>query len=126
MKKIFILLFTLGFFSSSPLHAETSWKEIRTVIFTPEKGKDAYLLQPDQGITKSVRLGQQAVPTRKSLRVVGGLQMPVPFEERGEEMFRRAEYLIDDNLDSIIRKQDRYSLSSKERMTHLNDMPIIG
>ena len=104
MKKIFILLFTLGFFSSSPLHAETSWKEIRTVIFTPEKGKDAYLLQPDQGITKSVRLGQQAVPTRKSLRVVGGLQMPVPFEERGEEMFRRAEYLIDDNLDSIIRK----------------------
>ena len=41
MKKIFILLFTLGFFSSSPLHAETSWKEIRTVIFTPGKGKDA-------------------------------------------------------------------------------------
>lgn len=113
MKKIFILLFTLGFFSSSPLHAETSWKEIRTVIFTPEKGKDAYLLQPDQEITKSVRLGQQAVPTRKSLRVVGGLQMPVPFEERGEEMFRRAEYLIDDNLDSIIRKQDRYSLYFK-------------
>lgn len=57
MKKIFFLLFTLGFFSSSPLHAETSWKEIRTVIFTPGKGKDAYLLQPDQGITKSVRLG---------------------------------------------------------------------
>ena len=39
--------------------------------------------------------------------------MPVPFEERGEEMFRRAEYLIDDNLDSIIRKQDRYSLYFK-------------
>ena len=52
MKKIFILLFTLGFFSSSPLHAETSWKEIRTVIFTPEKGRTLICFNPTRELRK--------------------------------------------------------------------------
>ena len=49
MKNIFILFFSLSFFSSFAVKADTSWKEIRTVVFTPEKGQEAYLLQPDQG-----------------------------------------------------------------------------
>lgn len=39
--------------------------------------------------------------------------MPAPFQNRGEEMFRRSEFYIDDNLDSVIRKKDRYSLYFK-------------
>ena len=113
MKNIFILFFSLSFFSSFAVKADTSWKEIRTVVFTPEKGQEAYLLQPDQGITQTVQIGLGSIPTRKSLRVVGGIQMPEPFESRGEEMFRRSEFYIDDNLDSIIRKKDRYSLYFK-------------
>ena len=113
MKNIFILFFSLSFFSSFAVKADTSWKEIRTVVFTPEKGQEAYLLQPDQGITQTVQIGQSSIPTRKFLRVVGGIQMPAPFESRGEEMFRRSEFYIDDNLDSIIRKKDRYSLYFK-------------
>lgn len=27
--------------------------------------------------------------------------MPAPFQNRGEEMFRRSEFYIDDNLDSL-------------------------
>lgn len=39
--------------------------------------------------------------------------MPAPFQNRGEEMFRRSEFYIDDNLDSVIRKKDCYSLYFK-------------
>ena len=89
MKNIFILFFSLSIFSSFAVKADTSWKEIRTVVFTPEKGQEAYLLQPDQGITQTVQIGQGSIPTRKF------------------------EFYIDDNLDSIIRKKDRYSLYFK-------------
>ena len=40
MKNIFILFFSLSFFFSSfAVKADTSWKEIRTVVFTPEKDR---------------------------------------------------------------------------------------
>ena len=125
-ENIFILFFSLSFFSSFAAKADTFWKEIRTLVFTPEKGQEAYLLQPDQGITQTVQIGQGSIPTRKFLRVVGGIQMPAPFESRGEEMFRRSEFYIDDNLDSIIRKKDRYSLYFKGDNDPFERHAIIG
>lgn len=91
----------------------TTHKETRTIIFTPEQGAKTFLLNPSEGITCPVTFQNPGYPTRKMLRVVGEVQMPVPFSERGEEMFRRAEYLIDDNLDSVNVKYDRYSLYFK-------------
>lgn len=48
--------------------------------------------------------------TRKYLRVVGAGIMPGKFMQRGETIFREMEYLIDDYLDSVHVKNDRYSL----------------
>ena len=111
MKKIGILLaiLCLGAYA----WAENGWKETRNVIFQPNNSTKVQLLRPDESVQAIVKLTQTNVPTRKYLRVVGNIQMPAPFEQRGEEMFRRAEYLIDDNLDSLVRKQDTYSLYFK-------------
>ena len=83
------------------------------MIFQPNNSTKVQLLRPDESVQAIVKLTQTNVPTHKYLRVVGNIQMPAPFEHRGEEMFRRAEYLIDDNLDSLVRKQDTYSLYFK-------------
>ena len=48
--------------------------------------------------------------TRKYLRIVGGGQLPGRFKERGETLFRDMEYQIDDCLDSLQTKRDRYAL----------------
>lgn len=111
MKKIGILLaiLCLGAYA----WAENGWKETRNVIFRPDNSTKVQLLRPDESVQAIVKLTQTNVPTRKYLRVVGNIQMPAPFEHRGEEMFRRAEYLIDDNLDSLVREQDTYSLYFK-------------
>lgn len=90
-----------------------SWKETRTVVFSLSGNEKAYLIQPGQSISETVAFEQAGMPTRKFLRVIGGVQMPAPFQARGEEMFRRSEFHIDDNLDSVIRKKDRYSLYFK-------------
>ena len=111
MKKIGILLAILCLGTCA--WAENGWKETRNVIFRPDNSTKVQLLRPDESVQAIVKLTQTNVPTRKYLRVVGNIQMPAPFEHRGEEMFRRAEYLIDDNLDSLVRKQDTYSLYFK-------------
>ena len=111
MKKIGILLAILCLGTCA--WAENGWKETRNVIFQPNNSTKVQLLRPDESVQAIVKLTQTNVPTRKYLRVVGNIQMPAPFEQRGEEMFRRAEYLIDDNLDSLVRKQDTYSLYFK-------------
>ena len=111
MKKIGILLAILCLGTCA--WAENGWKETRNVIFQPNNSTKVQLLRPDESVQAIVKLTQTNVPTHKYLRVVGNIQMPAPFEHRGEEMFRRAEYLIDDNLDSLVRKQDTYSLYFK-------------
>lgn len=100
-------------FAALQAFAASSWKETRTVLFTPPGGEKVRVLKPDQSISQSVSIDQPSYPVRQFLRVTGGVQMPVPFASRGEEMFRRSEFHIDDNLDSLIRKQDRYSLYFK-------------
>ena len=112
MKKTFILtsLLWLGFAS---VQADSTWRESRTVLLTPNIQGNVHLLYPGQSVTEEVNLQLTNVPARRFLRVIGGIKMPEPYEERGEEMFRRAEFLIDDNLDSICRKRDKYALYFK-------------
>lgn len=105
-----LLLFA---FTAFQLLATSSYKETRTVVFIPSTRGTPHLLMPDKSITTPVSFKETDVPTRKFLRVIGGVKMPVPYAERGEEMFRRAEFLIDDNLDSVQVKKDRYSLYFK-------------
>ena len=112
MKKTCISL-CLIVFAVLQAYAASSWKETRTVVFTPAGSEKTHLLQPDQSISETVTFGQSGIPTRKFLRVIGGVKMPAPFQNRGEEMFRRSEFYIDDSLDSVIRKKDRYSLYFK-------------
>lgn len=112
MKKTCISL-CLIVFAVLQAYASSSWKETRTVIFTPAGSEKTHLLEPDQSVSEIVTFGQSGIPTRKFLRVIGGVKMSAPFQSRGEEMFRRSEFYIDDNLDSVIHKKDRYSLYFK-------------
>lgn len=89
----------------------TPYKESRQVLFSTEKGSP-YTLKPDESITKHVEF-QSDEPTRKRLRVIGGTQFPGEFAKRGETMFRLSEYFIDDFLDSVKVKNDKYALYFK-------------
>ena len=112
MKRVPQFLFAFLFLTFC-VQAASSWKETRTILFSSSLGENQYLLRPNESFCRAVEFKPATIPTRKFLRVIGNLQMPAPFAARGEEMFRRAEFLIDDNLDSIIRKKDRYSLHFK-------------
>lgn len=112
MKRVPQFLFAFLFLTFC-VQAASSWKETRTVLFSSSLGEKQYLLRPNESFCRAVEFKPATIPTRKFLRVIGNLRMPAPFAARGEEMFRRAEFLIDDNLDSIIRKKDRYSLYFK-------------
>ena len=100
-------------FAVLPTHADSSWKETRTVLLSSLKNTDIQVLQPGQSVTHTLSFQQNNVPARRFLRVIGGAQLPEAFKRRGETLFRAAEFLIDDNLDSICRKEDRYSLYFK-------------
>lgn len=93
--------------------AHNTWKECRQVLFSPPAGSKTYVIQPDSSLTQTVSFQLTDVPARRYLRVVGGVQLPGQFSKRGETMFRASEYYIDDNLDSICTKRDRYSLYFK-------------
>ena len=112
MKKVFYLLIC-QLLSVSYLFADGVQTENRTVIFTPSGGEKVHLLTPGSSVSETVSFKQEAYPVRRLLRVVGGVKMPAPFEKRGEEMFRRSEFYIDDNLDSVHVKKDKYSLYFK-------------
>ena len=110
-KKLFVGILFGMLTTSFLLKADNgSYKETRSVIFTPEKESKIYLLQPSESISRQVTFIDSPYPTRKRLRVVGNVKMPVPFQGRGEEMFRRSEYYIDDCLDSVQVDQDHYSI----------------
>ena len=112
MKKVFYLLIC-QLLSVSYLFADGVQTENRTVIFTPSGGEKVHLLTPGSSVSETVSFKQETYPVRRLLRVVGGVKMPAPFEKRGEEMFRRSEFYIDDNLDSVHVKKDKYSLYFK-------------
>lgn len=108
-----LICLCLLFISIFTLQAKSTWKETRKVLFSSEKEGKVCLLQPGESFCHSVSFEQTEVPSRKFLRVIGGVKMPAPFTDRGESMFRQSEFYIDDNLDSVVRKHDRYSLYFK-------------
>lgn len=112
MKKTNLLL-CFVFLSLFQAYATSPWKETRKVIYSPPQGKSLYLLQPEQSINGQITIDSTDGPTRRFLRIVGGVRMPAPFISRGETNFRLSEFYIDDNLDSLVRKKDRYSLYFK-------------
>ena len=91
----------------------TPWKETRTVIYPG--GMDCQLgpLFPGHSVSRTVNFKLMDMPAKRYLRVIGGVNMPRPFRARGEEFFRQAEFLIDDNLDSLVHKKDHYALYFK-------------
>lgn len=113
MNKFFFTLISLAWINTLGASGTTPYKETRNVIFTPSTEAKVYLLNPSESITRAVSFEKTDYPTRRQLRIVGGVKMPAPFQSRGEEMFRRSEYFIDDNLDSVNVKYDRYSLYFK-------------
>ena len=112
MKKVFYLLIC-QLLAVASVFADDVQTEKRTVIFTPSGNGKVHLLAPGTSVSETVSFEKQAYPVRKFLRVIGGVKMPTPFEKRGEEMFRRSEFYIDDNLDSVHVKKDKYSLYFK-------------
>lgn len=112
MKSAIYILIILAFVTLH-LSAASSYKETHRVIFTPVPAENSYLLLPDKSVSATVSFTESTYPTRKLLRVIGGVKMPDPFQARGEEMFRRSEFYIDDNLDSVITRKDKYSLYFK-------------
>ena len=92
---------------------EKPYQETRQVIYQATEAEGFHLLNPDEGLEQSYSLPSSDCPMRTRLRVVGGIQLPEPFSKRGEEMFRRMEYLLDDNLDSLIHGKDKYALYFK-------------
>ncbi len=109
MKHLFILLVTALLLQTSICNAQLQEESIQT-IFTINEGDTPYLLEPDHSFEHSITFNQQVYPVRRFLRVVGGIKMPGRFSSRGETLFREAEFLIDDHLDSINTYKDRYSL----------------
>lgn len=110
MKKYILFCLSL-LLSVSATYSQT--REKRQVLYASSKGGAAQVIQPGESFSRQVAFEQSGMPTRKYVRVIGGVQMPAPFQKRGEELFRSSEYDIEDNLDSIVRKNDRYSLYFK-------------
>ena len=109
MKKVGLLLWAL-----LPLLAlATTWEEKRQVIYPG--GMDCQLgpLFPGQTVTRTVNFQITDQPAKRFLRVIGGVALPAPYHRRGETLFRETEYWIDDNLDSLTTKEDRYALYFK-------------
>ena len=60
MKKTCISL-CLIVFAVLQAYAASSWKETRTVVFTPAGSEKTHLLQPDQSISETVTFGQSGI-----------------------------------------------------------------
>lgn len=85
-------------------------QEYRTVLFPAENNERPMVLNANDSIGTSISLAEVHGPTEKMLRIVGGIQMPGIYKGRGEDRFRRWEYYIDDFLDSVNVKKDKYAL----------------
>lgn len=87
--------------------------EKQQVIYSISKDDKPVVIKPDHSFEQTVTFDKKDYPVRRYLRVVGGIQMHGKFAPRGEEFFRQAEYLIDDNLDSLNTYRDKHSLYFK-------------
>ncbi len=109
-----IFLFSIIALTTSAAQAGALQTESRKVIFSAGKDLDAYkTLTPGKHINIKAALSPRSDTVRRFLRVVGNVQWPAPWNLRGERNFRYVECLVDDNLDSTIHKNERYSLYFK-------------
>lgn len=104
MKHIVILLWFI-YFNHYSLKAD----EYRTVQFQSQNGRFT-VMKPGDSIQVVLKTCGLNYPTQKSLRIIGGVQMPGKWNERGEGNFTDWEYYIDDYLDSVNVKNDKYAL----------------
>jgi hypothetical protein len=85
-------------------------EESLQTLFTVEENGSPVLIEPGRSFEQAISFRETTVPVRRFIRVVGGVKMPGRFARRGETLFREAEFLIDDHLDSLITHTDTYSL----------------
>lgn len=87
------------------------YQERRESVF--DSATDCPVLQPGETFTADIAPVARDCQARATLHVRGVVLSPSPFESRGEEMFRRQEYGIADNLDTDVRWKDAASLYFK-------------
>lgn len=96
----------------STVVAQTQEQE-RIILFNTENNNSPFIINPNSFFEKELTLEKKDYPIRRVLRIAGGSILPNKFALRGETNFRKQEFLIDDNLDSLIRSKDKYSLYFK-------------
>ncbi len=110
MKKTFLTLMLVAGILGLPIVKAQLQEENRKVLFSLEADEKAYQIDPEKSFEQIVSFEKKNYPVRRFLRVVGGTKMPEKFKARGETLFREAEYLIDDHLDSLVTFKDKYAL----------------
>lgn len=99
-----------GFLLVAPTAKSQLQEETRQILFSVDTDESPYLIEPEKSFEQAVVFTQKDYPVRRFLRVVGGIKMPGKFKNRGETLFREAEFLIDDHLDSLTTYKDKYAL----------------
>lgn len=101
----------LTFFTATVLSLGlVSAQEYQTVLFSAEPGDQPVILKPGEAIRSNITFPSRDFPTSKMIRIKGGTLMPGDFKSRGETNFRRWEYFIDDFLDTVHVRSDKYAL----------------
>ena len=108
MRRLISIFVFIVFFN---ILCSAQYKERREVLF--DCTSDYPVLRPGESFSADIAPVTRDCPARALLLVRGRVLSPAPFEERGEEMFRRQEYGIMDNLDSDVRWKDEKSLYFK-------------
>lgn len=86
-------------------------QEFKANLWKPAVGKNpGNVISPGGSISFETKFETRDIPTRKMLRVIGRTLLPKPYSRRGETLFRASEYHLDDHLDSVNVKQDKYAL----------------
>lgn len=106
-KQIFLIVVL---FLHAVLPVSAQYKEFRQVVFHASEPDGTHLLSPGEGVSQELSLPPSSIPMRNTLRVTGGILQPERYRKRGEELFRQAEFQLEDNLDSLIHWHDRRSL----------------
>lgn len=104
MKKYLFLILSIIFSLNT-----YSQQEIRKVLYNKQK-----ILNPNDSIEFNINTKSFQKNIRRYIRVIGAGQMPHIYKERGETLFREMEFLIDDYLDSLNVKNDKFSLVFNE------------
>ena len=108
MRRLSSTLFLIILFNTVCL---AQYQEHRDVVF--DSASDYPVLQPGESFNAVISPVVRDCTAKATLHVRGRVLSPEPFESRGEEMFRRQEYGILDNLDAEICWKDAKSLYFK-------------